>query len=277
MDKLNQRKVLKIALNKCNKTSKYSTTLNSKQGTAMRFVYIEEVLKLLVNNKCPAKIVDFFDSSSLLIGFNYCCQNNRFTHVSSSFKDILGYEIDNIVKNNNFLDKIIHPHDRSAVQQYLCEIALKDQMSVNEIEFSIPHIKCRCKHIKGYWKYLIFFSIKKWNDNTNSINKTGLIAEEHITSFLHSISNGRDRSFKSSFYSKRRFKENNSQRSKISVSHREIEILELIGKGMIAKGIADKLNISTSTVITHRKNLITKFHARNTAELVKLSTQLMLV
>ena len=42
------------------------------------------------------------------------------------------------------------------------------------------------------------------------------------------------------------------------LSSREIEVLVLITKGLINKEIADKLNISLTTVITHRKNITEK-------------------
>lgn len=42
------------------------------------------------------------------------------------------------------------------------------------------------------------------------------------------------------------------------LSAREIEVLVLITKGFINKEIADKLNISLTTVITHRKNITDK-------------------
>ena len=42
------------------------------------------------------------------------------------------------------------------------------------------------------------------------------------------------------------------------LSAREIEVLVLITKGLINKEIADKLNISLTTVITHRKNITDK-------------------
>ncbi len=42
------------------------------------------------------------------------------------------------------------------------------------------------------------------------------------------------------------------------LSTREIEVLVLITKGFINKEIADKLNISLTTVITHRKNITEK-------------------
>ncbi|HKJ43200.1 MAG TPA: helix-turn-helix transcriptional regulator, partial [Sunxiuqinia sp.] len=53
------------------------------------------------------------------------------------------------------------------------------------------------------------------------------------------------------------------------VSPREIEVLELIASGNSAKIIGDKLNISETTVTTHRKHLKQKFNAKNTAELIK--------
>ena len=42
------------------------------------------------------------------------------------------------------------------------------------------------------------------------------------------------------------------------LSAREIEVLVLIAKGLINKEIADKLNISLTTVISHRKNITRK-------------------
>ncbi len=39
------------------------------------------------------------------------------------------------------------------------------------------------------------------------------------------------------------------------LSEREIDVLRLLASGMVTKEIADALNISTNTVITHRKNI----------------------
>ena len=49
---------------------------------------------------------------------------------------------------------------------------------------------------------------------------------------------------------------------------REVEVLGLLIKGFCAKEIANKLLISETTVITHKKNLKEKFNARNTVELI---------
>ena len=48
---------------------------------------------------------------------------------------------------------------------------------------------------------------------------------------------------------------------------REIEVLSLVARGFINKEIADKLNISLTTVITHRKNIIEKLGIKSVSGL----------
>ena len=55
----------------------------------------------------------------------------------------------------------------------------------------------------------------------------------------------------------------------MKISKREKEILTLIAFEYTAKEIASKLYISTHTVDTHRKNLLDKMQARNTAGIVR--------
>ena len=51
------------------------------------------------------------------------------------------------------------------------------------------------------------------------------------------------------------------------LSDREIEVMSLIVQGYINKEIADKLNISLSTVITHRKNIMDKLGFKSVSAL----------
>lgn len=51
------------------------------------------------------------------------------------------------------------------------------------------------------------------------------------------------------------------------LSAREIEVLVLVCKGFINKEIADKLNISLTTVITHRKNITEKLGIKSVSGL----------
>ncbi|MDR0961975.1 MAG: LuxR C-terminal-related transcriptional regulator [Mediterranea sp.] len=51
------------------------------------------------------------------------------------------------------------------------------------------------------------------------------------------------------------------------LSPREIEVLVLVTRGFINKEIADKLNISLTTVITHRKNITEKLGIKSVSGL----------
>lgn len=53
-----------------------------------------------------------------------------------------------------------------------------------------------------------------------------------------------------------------------ALSPRELEILQLVTQGLIAKEIADQLHLSTHTVYTHRKNILKKLKLSSTSELI---------
>ena len=57
------------------------------------------------------------------------------------------------------------------------------------------------------------------------------------------------------------------------LTRRELEVLKYISDGYTNPEIADKLFISPSTVDSHRKNLILKLNAKNTASLIKTAVQ----
>ncbi len=61
------------------------------------------------------------------------------------------------------------------------------------------------------------------------------------------------------------------------ITRREKEVLEHIAEGMTNNEIAHQLFISTTTVDTHRKNLLLKLGAKNTASLIRIATQLNIV
>ena len=55
------------------------------------------------------------------------------------------------------------------------------------------------------------------------------------------------------------------------LTRRELEVLKLIANGLTNQEIAEKLFISSWTVDSHRKNLLVKFNAKNTAILIKIA------
>jgi DNA-binding NarL/FixJ family response regulator len=58
-----------------------------------------------------------------------------------------------------------------------------------------------------------------------------------------------------------------------SLSDRELQIFELIGKGMTTKQIAENLHLSVKTIETYRENIKVKLNLKNSAELVRHAVQ----
>lgn len=57
------------------------------------------------------------------------------------------------------------------------------------------------------------------------------------------------------------------------LTKREKEILRLLADGKTSTVIAEELHISPLTIITHRRNLMNKFEAKNVAELIMAATR----
>jgi DNA-binding NarL/FixJ family response regulator len=64
------------------------------------------------------------------------------------------------------------------------------------------------------------------------------------------------------------FSQNNYSSNPLPLSARELEIVQLIAQGLVAKEIGKNLNLSTHTVYTHRKNIMEKLKLRRSSELV---------
>lgn len=66
-------------------------------------------------------------------------------------------------------------------------------------------------------------------------------------------------------------KEENCEKSPLTP--REIEIVQLVAQGLIAKEIASELSLSTHTVYTHRKKIMKKLNLNSSSELVLYAVQ----
>jgi two-component system response regulator NreC len=60
-----------------------------------------------------------------------------------------------------------------------------------------------------------------------------------------------------------------------SLTNKELEVLSLVSTGLTTKQIAQQLNVSHHTVESHRKSLLKKCSAKNTAELIYKNLQSM--
>lgn len=61
------------------------------------------------------------------------------------------------------------------------------------------------------------------------------------------------------------------------LTRRETEVLQLIANGLTNAEMAAQLFVSPTTIDTHRKHLLEKFNARNTATLIKRAVEMSLV
>ncbi|MEP4079597.1 LuxR C-terminal-related transcriptional regulator [Haloferula sp.] len=57
------------------------------------------------------------------------------------------------------------------------------------------------------------------------------------------------------------------------LTNRELEVLELVGAGMVSKEIAEVLHISLKTVESHRSHILAKLSLESSAELICYATQ----
>ena len=246
-----------------------------------RSYFIEELVRLFFKNckNDPQHFVTNFDQSDFIIAYNYRCSEHRFTDVSNSFVDILGYSKKNILSNGNFTSKILHPQDRDIINFKLNRSFLATLKSDYVADGTqIIKAKCRAKHIRGYWKYFIIYALEYRSDLISSTDKIGLLVDQRINSKQFGLSRIKDQLNNKE---KNSTKLNNQSQLEYeisnSISPRENEILELIGNGLVTKEIANQLHISESTVTTHRKNLIAKLEVRNTAELIKKASRQQLI
>jgi NarL family two-component system response regulator LiaR len=69
------------------------------------------------------------------------------------------------------------------------------------------------------------------------------------------------------------FAPNNQKREDLSITSREMEILELIARGLSNREIAEKLYISENTVKTHSSRIFDKLGARRRTQAVQLGKE----
>lgn len=61
--------------------------------------------------------------------------------------------------------------------------------------------------------------------------------------------------------------------SRKALTKREIEIVSLLSTGLTSRQISQRLFISETTVVTHRKHILKKLNATNSAALIKIAIQ----
>lgn len=243
---------------------------------------LEELILLQFRNclKHPQSFVSMFNTAKKLAALDYDLNSKKIIHISNSFTKILGLKKIPRLTDNLFYSKKVHPGDRGIYAELFRNESVK-YINETDLPGNISICRCRVKHAKGYWKYLLIISFIYLNPDDNHFHKIAIIADKTVQQH-YTTNRDLNLSFPESSVNELAFEfyTGNSARKdfrEISVSRREMEVLNLLARGLIAKQIALKLCISTTTVISHKKNLISKFKVKNSVELVKYASQLMLV
>ncbi len=140
-----------------------------------------------------------------------------------------------------------------------------------------------CKEVKEKYPAIFILGLSTFNQQS-FIEKmiqngaSGYVlknaTQNELMEAIHTVINGKQYlSFDAALTLRKPDRENNIP----VITRREKEVLELIAEGMTNNEIAKKLFISVSTVDTHRKNLLSKFEAKNTASLIRIAAQLHLI
>ena len=173
--------------------------------------------------------------------FVYDLQKDKCLYLSSAIKNITGQNCEEMFhKPLLFIKSLAHPIDYMAFVSEFIEFikSERDTKSLDLKDF-MKSFTFRVINKRGNWEKLKIQALYLQPDKI-----VGTITKNKNKAHFH-----RDQS--------------------AQVSPREIEVLELIASGNSAKIIGDKLNISETTVTTHRKHLKQKFNAKNTAELIR--------
>ncbi|MGG7663890.1 response regulator transcription factor [Dyadobacter sp. BHUBP1] len=73
------------------------------------------------------------------------------------------------------------------------------------------------------------------------------------------------------------FTVNESERTRLGISHRELEVLQLVAEGLSNQEIGDRLFVSLNTVKTHSSRIFEKLEVRNRTQAVERARRLGLI
>lgn len=140
-----------------------------------------------------------------------------------------------------------------------------------------------CKEVKNIYPAIFILGLSTFNQQSFIEKMIGSGAsgyviknatQQELMEAIHTVVKGKEYL---SFDAAVALRKPDTQNNIPVITRREKEVLELIAEGMTNNEIARQLFISSTTVDTHRKNLLSKLGAKNTASLVRIAAQLKLV
>ena len=154
----------------------------------------------------------------------------------------------------------------------LMDINLPDKSGIDlcsEVKALYPAI-----HILGLSTFNQQSFIEKMMNNGASGYVIKNATQQELMEAIHTVAKGKQFL---SFDAAQALRKPDNQSGMPVITRREKEVLELIAQGLTNQEIAGKLFISSATVDTHRKNLLAKMDAKNTASLVRIAMEYRLI
>jgi DNA-binding NarL/FixJ family response regulator len=100
------------------------------------------------------------------------------------------------------------------------------------------------------------------------------IQSAELMEAIHSVMNGKiyfNKEISQTILNNYRGGEVNTTNSINNLTERELEVIKLVGEGLINKEIANRLNISIRTVDAHKNHIMQKLEIKSTVDLVKFA------
>lgn len=121
------------------------------------------------------------------------------------------------------------------------------------------------KHISGNFNenmcYAVIFTLDSFQKDLEKHNR---IREKILKPMLDELDQSSIEDLQELIAASHSVKENKGH----SLSQRELDVLRLIALGLLNKEVADKLNISLNTVLSHRKNITAKLGIKTVSGLI---------
>lgn len=195
---------------------------------------------------------DCLDNLHILI---YLIKEEKFIYNNASLGKIVGGHCDKLlVEGWDYLFSLVNKDEleyvRSGIRDFFSTPCLQDPLVLKYHIINERGVKVFLRHeILLHCLENQMLAINYFFDITE---------KEKIEKYLHIAHNN------STYHSENRI---------ALISPREKEVLNLVADGFSSKQIAEILFISNHTAISHRKNLIEKFHVKNTAQLIKRASR----
>ena len=188
-------------------------------------------------------------------------------HYDARYLAMLGYEAHEFEPTLSGWKRLIHPDDQLAVKE-----AMRAHLSGETRLYQTEH---RLRHKAGHWVWVQAKGKVLYDGEGRPIRATGTqlditdrkrVATEgaELLQKIEALINGLERKPSEADHSL-----DDTSKPSVRLTLRNQQVLALLAEGLTAAQIAERLDISYDTVVTHRRTLMNKLGLKNKAELIR--------